>query len=327
MTAPRPTPRLGRDGPALPPMGLGCMGMSHPGRDEAESIRTIRTAIDLGITFLDTADKYGKGHNERLLARALSGRRDEVVLATKVGFVGSSRGPDPVDASPAHVHAAARASLQRLETDHVDLLYLHRIDPRVPVEESVGAMAELVEAGLVRRLGLSEVSVETLRRASAVHPIAAVQSEFSLWSRDLEGSVLAACRDDGIAFVAYSPLGIGFLTASYAGPDDLPAGNRLARGPRMQDANLPANRQLVQRLDDVAAARGCTPAQLALAWAIAKGAVPIPGSSREGHLRENATAMTIDLSDDEVTSLDAAFPPGAAAGTRKSVQGLTLVDR
>ncbi len=318
--------RLGADGPELPAMGLGCMSMSHPGRDHAAALRTIRAAIDRGITFLDTADRYGKGHNERLVGQAVRGRRDGVVLATKVGFVGSPRDPRPVDGSPRHIRRALEGSLARLGGDPVDLLYLHRVDPRVPIEESVGAMAELVSEGLARHIGLSEASPDTLRRAAAVHPVAALQSEYSLWSRDPERETLSLCRELGVTFVAYSPLGVGFLTGAVRRVEDLPRGNRLAKGPRVQPGNLERNLAIVDDLTAMAARKGCTAAQLALAWLIARGVVPIPGSARLEHLLDNAGALDVVLTADDLTEIDRIAPPGAAAGARKPVDGLALVE-
>ncbi|MPZ72072.1 MAG: aldo/keto reductase [Nitriliruptorales bacterium] len=319
--------RLGTDGPVLPRMGLGCMSMSHPGRDRAESLRTLQTAIDRGVNFLDTADKYGKGDNERLVAEAIRGRHDDVVVATKVGFVGSSRDPRPIDGSPRHIHTAARRSLERLEVETIDLLYLHRVDPAVPIEESVGALAELVAGGIVRHVGLSEAGPNTLRRAHAVHPIAALQSEYSLWTREPEAEVLGVCRDLGTTFVAYSPLGIGFLTGTVRDRDDLPEGNRLAKGPRVEPGNLEHNLTLVEQLAAVAERVGCTPAQLALAWLMARDVVPIPGSARVEHLLENVAALEVQLGDEDLSEIDRIAPPGAAAGTRKSQEGLSLTGR
>jgi aryl-alcohol dehydrogenase-like predicted oxidoreductase len=319
--------RLGSDGPALPRMGLGCMSMSHAGRDDAASLHTIRTALDRGVTLLDTADKYGKGHNERLVAKAIRGRRHEVVVATKVGFVGSSRDTRPVDGSPDHIRNAARRSLARLDIDAIDLLYLHRVDPAVPIEESVGAMAELVTDGVVRHIGLSEAAPDTVRRGHAVHPIAALQSEYSLWTRDPETGVLAVCRELGVTFVAYSPLGIGFLTGTVRRPGDLPAGNRLVKGPRIEPSNLEHNLALVDKIRALAARLGCTPAQLALAWLMARDVVPIPGSARVEHLLENLGALEVTLAAADLDEIDRIAPPGAAAGTRKSDWGLALTGR
>ena len=312
--------RLGADRPQLPALGLGCMSMSWPGHDDKASIRTVHAALDAGITLLDTADRYGDGHNERLLGRALAGRRPEAVLATKVGF-GRSGQDRPVDGTPRHLHAAARAGLQRLSVDAVDLLYLHRVDPLVPVEESVGALAELVEAGLVRHVGLSEVSAETLRRACSVHPIAAVQGEYSLWSRGPEAELLPACRSLGVAFVAYSPLGKGFLAGAVRSAADIPAGSRLATLPRVQAGNLEQNLHLVHSIGRLAAGLGCTPAQLALGWLIAQDVVAIPGSAQLEHLLENAGAREVRLSPQHLAALDRAAPVGVAVGARRPPTG------
>lgn len=313
--------RLGVDGPELPRMGLGCMTMSWPGRDEQESLQTLATALDSGVTLLDTADRYGDGHNERLLSRVLSDRRDEVFLATKVGF---ARSPDGrrVDGRPEHLHAAARASLARLGVDHVDLLYLHRVDPQVPVEDSVGALAELVAAGFAHRIGLSEVGPSTLRAAAAVHPVAALQSEYSLWSREPEADVLPACRELGVAFVAYGPLGKGFLAGALRSAEDVEP--RLARAPRLQAGNLQQNLPLLDGLARIAGRLGCTTAQLSLAWLMARDAVPIPSSARLAHLTENLGALDVRLDEDDLIELDQVAPRGAAVGARKSPDGMEL---
>lgn len=312
----------------VPPLGFGCMSLSHPGRIDDLSVRVLRAAYEGGVRHFDTADKYGAGHNEQLVARALGRVRSEVLIATKVGFVGSpGRDERPVDGTPEHIRAACHASLQRLRTDRIDLLYLHRVDPHVPVEETVGAMADLVGDGSVAHLGLSEVGPETLARAAAVHPIAAVQSEYSLWSRDVEDGVLDACREQGATFVAYSPLGIGFLTGRYRRTDELPAGNRLARSPRMTDENLAPNLELVERLALVAEDVGCTPAQLALAWVLDRGVAAVPGSSSEEHLHENLAASQVVLDDQLREVLDQTFRRDRVAGARKSPPGLALTDR
>ncbi len=313
--------RLGSDGPELPRMGLGCMTMSWPGRDDATSLQTLTAALDAGVTLLDTADRYGDGHNERLLARVLQDRRSEVVLATKVGF---ARSPDgrPADGRPEHLHAAALASLARLAVDSVDLLYLHRVDPQVPVEESVGALAELVHQGLVHRIGLSEVGPETLRAAAAVHPIAALQSEYSLWSREVEDAVLPVCHELGVTFVAYGPLGKGFLAGAVLSPDDVD--QRLAGLPRLQAGNLEQNLPIVTGLTRMATRLGCTPAQLSLAWLMAQDVVPIPGSARLAHLSENLGALALDLTADDLAELAAIAPRGVAFGARKSPTGMEL---
>jgi aryl-alcohol dehydrogenase-like predicted oxidoreductase len=307
-------------------LGLGCMTMSHSGRDDEESVQSLRAAFEGGVRMFDTADRYGRGHNERLLARALGHVRADIFLATKVGFVGKSADPFPADGSPAHVRTACEASLQRLATDHVDLLYLHRVDRRVPVEETVGAMADLVAEGKVLALGLCEVSAATLRRATGAHPIAAVQSEYSLWSRDPEREMLSVCRDLGTAFVAYSPLGGGFLTSRYRTAATLPAGSNLAHAPRMSGENLVHNLRLVDQLRAVAAEVGCTPAQLALAWVLAADVYAIPSSARLEHLRENLDAHLVRLETSVKERLDAAFAEDRVAGPRKGPSGMALVD-
>jgi aryl-alcohol dehydrogenase-like predicted oxidoreductase len=308
-------------------LGLGCMGMSQSygapeERDETESIATVHRALDLGCTFIDTADAYGAGANEELVGRALAGRRHEAVLATKFGLLpgpGTSRGsPAGIDGSPRHVRAAIDASLHRLGVDHVDLWYLHRLDRRVPIEETVGAMAEVVAAGKVVHLGLSEVAPATLRRAHATHPIAAVQSEWSLWTRDPETGVLPACRELGIGFVPFSPLGRGFLSGELRSVDDFPPSDSRRALPRFQGENFDRNLDLVAKVRELATARGATPSQLALAWLLSQGhdIAPIPGTKRRTRLEENLGAVAIDLSDDERCAIDAAFPPEAASGER-----------
>jgi len=291
-------------------------------RDETESIATVHRALDLGCTFIDTADAYGAGANEKLVGRALAGRRDEAVLATKFGLLqgpGTSRGsPAGIDGSPEYVRASIDASLARLGVDHVDLWYLHRLDRRVPIEETVGAMSEAVAAGKVRHLGLSEVSPATLRRAHATHPIAAVQSEWSLWTRDPEAAVLPTCRELGIGFVPFSPLGRGFLSGELKSPDDFgPTDSRRAL-PRFQGENFERNLELVAKVRELATAKGVTPSQLALAWLLAQGddIAPIPGTKRRVRLEENLAAATIELSEAERRAIDAVFPADAAVGER-----------
>ena len=302
-------------------LGLGCMGMSefYGTADEAEAIRTIHRALELGVNLLDTADAYGPFANEQLVGRAIRDRRDEVVLATKFGNV---RDPDGtrlgIRGDRSYVLQACDASLQRLGTDHIDLYYQHRVDPDTPIEETVGAMAELVEQGKVRHLGLSETAPETIRRAHAVHPITALQTEYSLWSRDPEDEILPTVRELGIGFVAYSPLGRGFLSGRFRSPDDLPEGDFRRSSPRFQGENFDRNLALVERVQELAAEKNCTPGQLALAWLLAQGndIVPIPGTTTVEHLEENAAALEVELTAGDLADLEAVFPRGAAAGER-----------
>jgi len=321
--------RLGTQGLEVSALGLGCMGMSefYGPSDEAEAVATIRRALELGIDFLDTADMYGRGANEELVGRAIRGRRDAVVLATKFGNVRHDDGSREVRGDPDYVRQACDASLRRLGVDHVDLYYQHRVDRRVPIEETVGAMAELVTAGKVRYLGLSEASPQTIRRAHAVHPISALQSEYSLWTRDPESGPLPTCRELGIGFVAYSPLGRGFLSGRIRSAADLAGDDFRRHNPRFQDPNLRRNLALVQTLEELAGARGCTPAQLALAWVLSRGpdVVPIPGTKRRRYLEENAAAAELELTAAELERLDEAFPPGAAAGER--YPDMSTIDR
>jgi aryl-alcohol dehydrogenase-like predicted oxidoreductase len=300
--------------------GLGCMGMSawYGPTDNEESIAAIHRALELGIDFLDTADVYGQGANEELVGKAIAGRRDDYVIATKFGNRWFDDGSRTIDGSPEYVHQAIDASLRRLGTDHVDLYYQHRVDADTPIEETVGAMAELVAAGKVKHLGLSEAGPETIRRAHAVHPITALQSEWSLWTRDPEGEVLETVRELGIGFVAYSPLGRGFLAGRFSSADELADDDFRRRHPRMSGDNGERNRALADRVRELAEAKGCTPAQLALAWVLARGddVVPIPGTKRREYLEQNAAASDLRLDDDELRELDQAFPPGAAAGQR-----------
>jgi len=313
--------RLGAQGLETSAIGLGCMGMSefYGTADEGEGLRTIQRALELGIDFLDTADMYGPFTNEKLVGRAIQGRRDEVVIATKFGNVRSLEGERlGIRGDRLYVLAACDASLQRLGTDHIDLYYQHRVDPDTPIEETVGAMAELVEAGKVRYLGLSEASPETIRRAHGVHPITALQSEYSLWTRDPEAEVLTTLRELGIGFVAYSPLGRGFLSGRFRSPDDLPEDDFRRENPRFQGKNFNRNLELVERVEELAAEKDVTPGQLALAWVLAQGddIVPIPGTTHVEHLEENVAALEIELTDDDLRELESVFPMGAAAGDR-----------
>jgi aryl-alcohol dehydrogenase-like predicted oxidoreductase len=322
---------LGARGLTVSAIGLGCMGMSQsygPGDDD-ESIRTIHRALDLGTTLLDTADIYGRGANETLVGRAIRGRRQDVVLATKFGLAPRQGGGLDVRGDAAYIRAACENSLTRLQVDTIDLYYQHRVDPATPIEETVGAMAALVTAGKVRFLGLSEASPSTIRRAHAVHPIAALQSEYSLWVREPEAAVLPLCRELGIGFVPYSPLGRGFLSGGITDVNAL-APDDMRRGvPRFQGENFVRNRALVGRLQEIARRAGCTPSQLALAWLLAKGPdiVPIPGTKRRRYVEENAAAAAIALDPSDVDALDAAFAVDAAAGERFNENMKRLVDR
>jgi len=324
---------LGSHGLAVSAIGLGCMGMSefYGPSNEQESIATIHRALDMGITMLDTADMYGIGENEKLVGRAIAGRRKEVVLATKFGNVRDPADPSKFSLSgrPEYVRAACDASLQRLGVDHIDLYYQHRVDPETPIEETVGAMSRLVEAGKVLHLGLSEARPETIRRGHAVHPITALQGEYSLWTREIETSGLDTCRELGIGFVAYSPLGRGLLTGKISSPDALAENDSRRRHPRFQGENLEQNLGLVSRVTSLAADKGVTPAQLALAWLLHRGddIVPIPGTRTISRLEENAAAATIELSDADMAHLDEAAPVGAGAGERYAVSGMKTVMR
>ena len=323
--------RLGTGGPEVSAIGLGCMGMSefYGSGDEQESIATINHALDQGVSFLDTADMYGSGRNEELVGRAIRNRREDVFLATKFGNV---RGPNGefmgVRGDPEYVAQACDASLQRLGVDVIDLYYQHRVDVNVPIEETVGAMAQLVDEGKVRFLGLSEAAPDTIRRAHAVHPITAVQTELSLWSRDAETGVLPTVRELGIGYVAYSPLGRGFLTGQITSPEDFPEDDFRRFHPRFTGENFHRNIALVQEVEAMAREKGCTTAQLALAWVLAQGddVVPIPGTKRRKYLDENIAALDVKLSAEDLRRLDEILPPGAAAGERYHARGMETVN-
>jgi aryl-alcohol dehydrogenase-like predicted oxidoreductase len=324
--------RLGRDGPEVSAIGLGCMGMSefYVGGSQQESIATIHHALDREVTFLDTADMYGWGANEELVGRAIAGRRNEVFLATKFGNV---RGPKGeflgVRGDPEYVRSACEASLKRLNVETIDLYYQHRVDTTVPIEDTVGAMARLKDEGKIRFLGLSEAAPRTIRAAYATSPITAVQTELSLWSRDAEADVLPTVRELGIGYVAYSPLGRGFLTGQFKSPDDFPEGDFRKYHPRFQGENFQKNLDLVGEVEAIAKEKGCTTAQLALAWVLAQGEdiVPIPGTKYVKYLDQNIGALDLELSDDDLERLDAILPPGAAAGERYHARGMETVNR
>lgn len=316
-------------------LGLGCMGMSafYGDTDEAESLRTLDRALELGVTFYDTADMYGPHTNEELLGKWLKGKREKVVLATKFGIVFDPANPHnrSINGQPEYVRQAIEGSLKRLGTDHVDLYYLHRVDPNTPIEDTVGEMAKLVQEGKVRAIGLSECSPETLRRANAVHPITAVQTEYSLWTRDPEDEhgILAACRELGVGFVPYSPLGRGFLTGQFKSPDDFADDDFRKYNPRFQGENFQKNLDLVREVQKIATEKGCTPSQLALAWVLAQGqdVVPIPGTKRVKYLEDNLGALNVTLTPEDLARMDAAFPKGVAAGERYPAASMGSVNR
>jgi len=325
---------LGPNGPEVSSIGLGCMGMSafYGSTDEEEAIATIHRALDLGCNFLDTAQLYGPMTNEELVGRAIEGRREEYVIATKFARRTDGATPGemstlgPLDGSPEHVHTSVEGSLQRLKTDHIDLYYQHRVDPSVEIEETVGAMAELVQQGKILHIGLSEAAPETIRRAHAVHPIAALQTEYSLWTRDPEAEILPACRELGIGFVPYSPLGRGFLSGRFKSPDDLDANDFRRYGPRFTGGNLQENLKLAAKVEEIANDKGVTPAQLALAWVLAQGEdlVPIPGTKRRTYLEQNIAAVEVELTEEELARIDAELPQ--AAGDRYDEQGMRAVN-
>jgi aryl-alcohol dehydrogenase-like predicted oxidoreductase len=329
MTSSVGTRTLGRDGLTVSALGLGCMGMSqmYGAADRQESIATVHRALDLGVTFLDTSDVYGSGHNEELVGEAIAGRRDVVQLATKFSL-SHDGGAQRIDGRPENVRARVEDSLRRLKADVIDLYYQHRVDPQVPIEDTVGAMAELVEQGKVRFLGLSEASAASIRRAAAVHPIAALQSEWSLWTRDLEAEVVGVAREHGIGIVPFSPLGRGFLTGAITSPADFAEDDWRRTHPRFTGEAFTANLRLVDAARELAAEKGATPGQLALAWVMAQGddVVPIPGTKRRSYLEENVGALGVELTADDLARLDAIAPPGAAVGGRYANAAYTYGD-